>query len=47
MIFGGSWGWRFNVVMGVQIAALWLWDNKWGFLLGGVVGLLAALWVTS
>lgn len=47
MVFGKlSPPWSWNVVLGAQVAALWLWDSKWAFLLGVGVGGGLVTWLT-
>lgn len=46
MMGGGGWGFWGTLVLAVQVAFLWLWDNKWGFFLGGAVALAGAYWIT-
>jgi hypothetical protein len=41
----GRWSWWANTVMAAEVAVLWLWDTKWGFLLGSAVGVLLTLWL--
>lgn len=37
--------WLWKIVLGVYVAGLWLWDNKWGFLLGFVTMGALAHWL--
>ena len=38
--------WTWNVVLGVYVAALWLWDAKWALLLGVCAGGGLVIWLT-